>query len=213
VTRAAALPSVLCALALGALGACSMPRPPEQRVIDSYLADPRDLANVRRVMVLPFAEEPGVDTDCTQMRDIYVAELQKLRRFDIVPLPGSALEVDELNRSVRHGRLSTDAVVRLCDRYHLDGVLVGTVTSFRAYTPPILGMRTQLVSVHSGAIVWAVDAIYDSSDRSTINDLRHFHEHVQNNDGNLHGYELDLIAPSKFCAYVAHRFVGTWAEG
>jgi hypothetical protein len=177
-------------MALGALGACSMPRPPEQRVIDSYLADPRDLANVRRVMVLPFAEEPGVD-DCTQMRDIYVAELQKLRRFDIVPLPGSALEVDELNRSVRHGRLSTDAVVRLCDRYHLDGVLVGTVTSFRAYTPPILGMRTQLVSVHSGAIVWAVDAIYDSSD----------------------GYELDLIAPSKFCAYVAHRFVGTWAEG
>src|SRR6185436_6245035 len=133
VTCAAALPSVLCAMALGALGACSMPRPPEQRVIDSYLADPRDLANVRRVMVLPFAEEPGVD-DCTQMRDIYVAELQKLRRFDIVPLPGSALEVDELNRSVRHGRLSTDAVVRLCDRYHLDGVLVGTVTSFRAYT-------------------------------------------------------------------------------
>ena len=207
-TRTAAL-----LFAAMALGACQMQRPPEQRAVDSYLADPRDLANVRRVMVLPFDEEPGVDADCMQMRDIYVAELQKLRRFDILPLPESAIEVDELNRSVRRGRMSTDAVVRLCDRYHLDGVLVGTVTSFRAYTPPILGMRTQLVSVHSGAIVWAVDAIYDSSDRSTVNDLRHFHEHVQHDDGNLHGYELDLIAPSKFCAYVAHRFVGTWVEG
>jgi hypothetical protein len=108
--------------------------------------------------------------------------------------------------------MSTEAVVRLCNRYRLDGVLVGTVTAYRAYTPPHLGMRTNLVSVHSGSIVWAVDAIYDAQDRSTISDLRHYHEHVQAHDGNLHGWEMDTIAPTMFCAYVAHRFVGTWVE-
>jgi hypothetical protein len=194
------------------LGGCAVERPPEKRVVNNYLADARDLANVRRIMVLPFAEEPGVVADCDRIREAYVTELQKLRRFEIVPLPTSAQEVETINRSVRHGRMSTDGVVRLCDRYHLDGVLVATVTAFRAYTPPHLGLRTSLVSVHSGAIVWAVDAIYDARDRSTISDLRHFHDRVSADDGSLHGWEFDTIAPNRFCSYVAHRFVGTWAE-
>ena len=75
------------------------------------------------------------------------------------------------------------------------------------------GMRTQLVSVHSGAIVWAVDALYDAADRSTISDLRHYYEHMEADDHSLHGWELNLIAPSWFARYVAHRFVGTWTDG
>jgi hypothetical protein len=182
------------------------------KTINHYLAEPGDLANVRRIMVLPFAQQPGVQADCAKVRDAFVTELQKLRRFEVVPLPTDAREDDELNASLAHGRLSTDAMVRLCNRYALDGVLVGSVTAWRPYTPPHLGMRTQLLSVHSGAPVWAVDAIYDSSDRTTVDDLQHFVAHTQRDDGNLHGWEMNLLAPGKFTTYVAHRFVGTWVE-
>jgi len=202
----------LCGFAL-LTAACLLPRPPERRAVNKYLADTRDLASVRRIMVLPFATETGVVADSERVRDVYVTELQKLRRFEIVPLPISAHEVAQLNGSMRTGRLSTEAIVTLCNRYRLDGVLVGTVTAWRAYTPPQLGLRTSLVSVHSGSIIWAVDAIYDANDRSTINDLRHYHERVQAQDGNLHGWELNTIAPTRFASYVAHRFVGTWVEG
>lgn len=200
----------LCGLALAA---CALERPPERRPVNHYLADARDLASVRRLMVLPFAAETGVVADCEQLRDVYVQELQKLRRFEIVPLPSGAQETAQLNASLRHGRLSTDAIVELCNRYRLDGVLVGAVTAWRAYTPPRLGLRTHLVSVHSGSVVWAVDAIYDAGDRSTVSDLRHFHDHVLARDDNLHGWEFATIAPTRFAAYVANRFVGTWAEG
>jgi hypothetical protein len=202
----------LAAAALLTAGGCMFGQPNVPKAINSYLAEPSDLANVRRIMVLPFAQEAGVQADCTKVRDAFVAELQKLRRFEVVPLPSDAREDDELNRSMTHGRLSTEAMVRLCNRYALDGVLVGSVTAWRAYTPPHLGMRTQLVSVHSGAPIWAVDAIYDSSDRTTIGDLRHYVEHTQRDDGNLHGWELNLLAPNKFTTFVAHRFVGTWVE-
>lgn len=194
------------------LAGCTLPRPPEKRAVNSYLADHRDLENVRRIMVLPFGEEPGVAADCERIRDAFVGELQKLRRFEIVPLPATAQESADIEASLRAGRLSTDAIVRLCNRYHLDGVLTASVTAWRAYLPPQLGLRTQLVSVHSGAVIWAVDAIYDSSDRSTVSDLRHYHEHVQADDGNLHGWEMNTIAPTMFAHYVAHRFVGTWVE-
>ncbi len=201
------------AMAFALLGSCALERPPEKRDVNHFLADARDLASIRRVMVLPFAEETGVVAECERVRNAYVAELQKLRRFEIVPLPDDAAEVAQLQSSLRHGRVSTENIVELCNRYRVDAVLAGSITSYRAYTPPQLGMRTQLVSVHSGSVVWAVDAIYDASDRSMQSDLRHFYQNVQTHDGNLHGWEFEQLAPSKFCAYVAHRFVGTWSEG
>jgi hypothetical protein len=203
---------VLFALPLLAALGCQIEAPPRPKVVNTYLAERADLANVRRIMVLPFAHEAGVAMDCSKVRDAFVAELQKLRRFEVVPLPAEASEDEELNFSLSRGRLSTDAIVRLCRRYSLDGLFLGSVTSWRAYTPPHLGLRTQLVSVHSGAPVWAVDAIYDAADRSTISDLRHYTDTTQQDDGNLHGYELSLLAPSKFTTYVAHRCVGTWVE-
>ena len=195
-----------------AFASCALERPPEKRAINSYLADARDLACVRRIMVLPFSEEPGVVADKTRIRETYINELLKLRRFEVVPLPADSVEVVPLDASLRHGRISTDEIVALCNRYRLDGVLLGTITSCRAYTPPHLGMRTQLVSVHSGSIIWAVDVLYDASDRSMQSDLRHYYDRVLTHDGNLHGFEFDTIAPTRFCAYVAHRFVGTWEE-
>ncbi|MCA8977626.1 MAG: hypothetical protein KDC98_23075 [Planctomycetes bacterium] len=203
----------LCALAALLTSACQLPRAPQQKLINSYLAEPADLANVRRIMVLPFMPAASVDADCDKIRDSFLAELQKLRRFEVVPLPSTAQENEVLNESLRHGRLSTEAMVRLCDRYALDGVLIGTVTSYRPYTPAHLGMRTHLVSIHSGATVWAVDAIYDANDRSTISDLQEYAAMMQYDDGTLHGWQLNLLAPTKFTNYVAHRFVGTWIEG
>jgi hypothetical protein len=60
----------------GCAGAGHSPKP-----INCYLAEPADLANVRRIMVLPFAQQPGVQADCAKVRDAFVTELQKLRRF------------------------------------------------------------------------------------------------------------------------------------
>lgn len=203
----------IAAAATLALTGCRIPRPDRPKVVNSYLAEPEDLANVRRIMVLPFHAEHGVAVDHNKIRDAFVGELQKLRRFEVVPLTDAAREDDMLNESLARGRLSTDAMVRLCERYALDGVFVGSVTSWRPYKPPHLGLRTHLISVHSGASVWAVDAIYDASDLSTISDVKHYVGNTQRDDGNLHGWEMTLLSPAKFTSFVAHRCVGTWIEG
>ncbi len=204
---------LLALLAGLALPACSpFERPPTKKPINHYLADQRDLSNVRRVMVLPFTLGPGVVGDQERLRTPFVAELAKLRRFEIVPLPIEAQEAAMVRQTLIEGRLSTDAVVRLCRRYNLDGVITGVITDWRAYQPPHLGVRTQLISVHSGSTVWAVDAIYDCNDQSTISDLRHYHKHFQASDGSLHTWEMNMLAPTRFAAYVAHRVIGTWTD-
>lgn len=196
------------------LCSCSPLSPsPAKKPINSYLADPRDLHNVRRVMVLPFTAAEGVAGEPEHVRSAYVAELAKLRRFEIVPLPTTAQEAEALNHSLLEGVMSTDAIVRLCNHFHLDGVLLGVITSWRPYTPQHLGLRTQLVSVHSGSTVWAADAIYDCNDQTTINDLRHYSQYVQATESSLHGWEINTIAPGRFASYVCFRMVSTWREG
>ena len=66
--------------------------------------------------------------------------------------------------------------------------------------------------MHSGSSIWAVDTIFDSSDRSTISDLQHYVKQTQRDSGNLHGWEMTLLSPYKFTNFVAHRCVGTWVE-
>ena len=120
----------LLASALLSLSSCILKAPAKRSPISAYLGDPRDLASVRRIMVLPFALDTGVTAEPDRIRDVYVQQLQKLRRFDIVPLPTSSQEVAPLNASLRKGRIATAQIVALCDRYNLDGVLVGTVTAW-----------------------------------------------------------------------------------
>ena len=201
----------LCAAAT-ILSSCQLSRSSRPKSINSYLAEPTDLANVRRIMVLPFHAEAGSTLDTNKIRDAFVSELQKLRRFEVVPLSDGARENDILNASLARGRISTEAMVRLCNRYALDGLFVGAVTAWRPYSPPHLGLRTQLISVHSGASIWAVDTIFDSADRTTISDLQHYVTRTQRDDGNLHGWEMTLLSPAKFTNFVAHRCVGTWVE-
>jgi len=205
------LPLALAAAATALLSGCGLFKNPTAREVNHWLAEDADLAAVRRIMVLPFATATGVKADTHKLRDVFTAELLKLQRFEVIPLPEGAREDQALAASVTTGRLSTQEIVALANRYHLDGVVVGTITSWRPYKPPQLGLRTQLISVHSGAPVWAADAYYDAGDGRTVEDLQHYAQRAMAEDSDhLHGWEILMISPTKFASFVSYRLASTW---
>ena len=125
-------------------------------------------------------------------------------------LPDEAEEDREVYLSLTRGAISADALVRLSERYNVDGVVIGTLTSYRPYSPPNLGLRIQMISLHSGRTVWAVDGIYDSNDARVIEDLEHYAASFQAEEASMHGWEINLLSPRLYAGYVAHRLVGTW---
>ena len=185
---------------------------PQKVPVHAYFGDEVDLRKVHRVMVLPFAPAPGVKADAATIRKCFVTELAKLQRFELVPLPEGAGEDSELYQSLRRGRISTEALATLGKRYRIDGVLLGTITGNRPYKPPHLGLRVQLVSLHSATAVWATEVFYDTADSATIDDLQHFAGTFAAPEDSMHGWELTLISPSRFATFVSHRVVGTWRE-
>ena len=100
----------------------------------------------------------------------------------------------------------------LANRYKLDGVLVGTITTYRPYLPQQLGLRTKLFSVHSGSYIWAAEGLYDANDARTIEDLEHYQKTFLATETSMHGARINLLSPRKFATYVSHRLVGTWRK-
>ena len=117
-----------------ALGACTG-WPPQRVPVNHYLGDPLDVDSVRRVLVLPFREADGVMGQREQVREAFINELAKIKRFEIVPLPDEAEEYHEVYLSLTRGAISADALVRFSERYNVDGVVIGTLTSYRPYPP------------------------------------------------------------------------------
>ena len=182
------------------------------RDVPVYWASPSDIDQVRRVLVLPFDTAPEVDADVTGVHRAVVEELAKMQRFELVRMDRSN-DIDQaILESMRHGRISLEALSELVALHHVDGVLLGTVTSYRPYKPPRLGLRVQILSTHSAAPVWAVETFYDSGDAAVIEDLQHFAASFAASDANEHGWEFALISPQRFAGFVAHRVVGTWRE-
>lgn len=208
-TRRATLVAALALLGSTVSGCGWVSQAPRQLPINHFLSDPRDFDTVRRVMILPFNETHDVQSSSDPLREAFLNELVKIQRFEVVPLPSVASEHEEIHTSLVRGKLSTDALVTLSQRYQIDGVLIGTVSSYRPYPPMRLGLRVQLVSLHSGRTVWAAEGLFDANDARTREDLQHYAETFAAAEASLHGWELNLIAPSKFAHYVAHRLTGT----
>ena len=201
------------AIATLALGSCSlMPGVPEAQEVPAHFGTEEEVARVHRVMILPFNAAPGVHGDTEPLREAFSVALAKTGRFELVPLPTGASEDRVLYQSLNRGRLSTEALAALGKRYYLDGVLLGTVTGYRPYKPPHLGMRVQLISMHTATAVWATEAFYDSNDAGTAEDIQHYMQSYQSEEESMHGWEITLISPRRFAAFVAHRLVGTWRE-
>jgi len=185
-------------------------KPARARRVNYWLAEEADLANIRRVMVMPFLESAGVDADVEELHQVFVGELNKLQRFEVIPLPHGAHEDQPLLDSLRTGRLDSAAIVGLSRRYSLDAIVLGTITTWRPYKPPHLGLRTQMISIHTGSAVWAADGAYDTGDGRTVEDMRHYYRRRMADSDDLHEEDLLLISPSRFAGFVMHRLVSTW---
>jgi hypothetical protein len=201
------------AVALGTpLGCTLVPGTPQVQPVPAYFAGERDVDRVRRVMVLPFEVAPGVYANPADLREVLVAELAKLRRFELVPLPLGNDADELLYQQMSRGRISAEVLAELGTRYGIDGVLLGTITGYRPYTPPHLGVRLQLISLHTGAAVWATEVFYDAGNAATAADIEHFTYTVLAPESSMHGWELALISPNRFASFVFHRVVATWQD-
>ncbi len=164
----------------------------------------------RRVLVLPFEQYGGLTTGSPEVRDVFLSELMKGGYFDVVkPPPSSELTTLQGQRIRIQGTFDTDELLALAERFHADAVLIATITDYRPYPPLRLGLRSELISTRSGAVLWSADATFDAHDQATRRRLVEYHDETVASTGSLLDWEVLLVSMERFTRFGCHSVVQT----
>lgn len=168
-------------------------------------------AHVRRVAVLPIFSRNDSKTDFVRELDgLFQSELVRSRAFEIVPLQRQEMKA-------LFGSEQFESVAVLPDNFlHLisnqtgaDAVLLSDLTVNQHYRPIALGVRTKLVDLQSGRIIWSVDTVFDSADPEIANAARHFAGAATDNPYPFDMTGSILQSPRRFADFVAFSLFRT----
>ena len=96
--------------------------------------------------VTVFRNESGSpDIDEMIVTDKFYTELQQIEGFEVIPVDRVINALNELGMAQVEN--ATDAMT-LADHLSVDGVIVGAITQYDPYSPPLVGMAVQLYSRH-----------------------------------------------------------------
>ena len=106
----------------------------------------------------------------------------------------------------QRGRVDIESLIVAQKAYLADAFLFGTVTQYKPYDPPVLGLKLRMLSARTGDVIWAADALFNAHE----NDVRLLAERYFQSSGlkdRLYGPDLLLMPPKLFAEFVAAQIV------
>ena len=91
-----------------------------------------------------------------------------------------------------------------------DAVLTGTIMGFEPYPHMAIGLRLQLIDLSDGRLIWALEQVWDTTDKTTQNRIEMYYNPrcLMFDDENLSG-QLGSVSSLKFFKFVAHEITET----
>lgn len=121
------------------------------------------------------------------------------------PAPGDERLAAESALSQR-GRVDVQSLIAAQKAYLADAFLFGSVTQYKAYDPPVLGVKLRMLSARTGNLIWAADALFDSHEADVRVLATRYYESSGLKD-RLYGPDLVLMSPALYAGFVASEMV------
>lgn len=181
----------------------------EFKSISFYKSEEYNDANVQRVLLVPFTFETRRDKIVKEVTDAFFIELQKSTKFDTI-VPQESLDLflqqgDIWNRGV----VRAEIIIEARKRYKVDAIIFGTITQYKPYEPPILGVKVGMFSTVSGNVMWSSDAIFDSSESSVIQLVKTYYKNKFQKKQTLYDWRIILLSTKRYAQFVAHHIIVT----
>ena len=178
-------------------------------VSDYYYLNPnKKLTDVGRVAIIELDNDssyPQISNDITG--SLYQA-LQKRQVFGLTVVRQN----DPSWRSLQLERDSTftlEQILAIREALKCDGILLGTVTEFRPYPHMAVGLRLKLLDLRDGQLLWALEQIWDSADKTTEKRIKnYFKSEKRTGFAPLHE-DLAAVSPLEFIRFVNYEVAGT----
>ena len=178
-------------------------------VLDYYYLNPnKKLTDVGRVAIIELdniSTYPRISNDITG--SLYQA-LQKKQVFGLSV-------VHQNDPSWRSLQLQCDStytleqIMAIREALKCDGILLGTVTEYRPYPHMAVGLRLKLLDLRDGQLLWALEQIWDSADKTTEKRIKnYFKSEKRSGFAPLHE-DLAAVSPLEFIKFVNYEVAGT----
>jgi len=187
---------------------------------DYYYLDPqKDLSAIGRVAIMELSNQtsyPQISADVTEslfqaLQKKQLFSLKIIRMADpawhnLGPDAGS-----NLRAQTGFDSLSLEQLVSARKRLNCDAVLLGAVTVYQPYPNLILGLSIKLIDLSDGQVIWAVEQVWDSADKTMENPIKAFFQKQMCSDPEGLQKRLVEVSPLQFVRFVTHEVAQTLA--
>jgi hypothetical protein len=127
-------------------------------------------ADLKRVALLPIACAGNTDdlvAGCRALQSVVTADLIETKRFEV-----KAVDAETMREHTGQPTWSGDEVLphgffeSVREWSGCDAVMFCELTTYRAYAPVAIGWRMKLVDARTNRVLWAMDQVFDSKERS-----------------------------------------------
>lgn len=176
---------------------------------DHYYLNPhKDLSTIGRTALVELANNsvfPQISVDVTEA---LFQEMQKKQVFGVTVIGRN----DPIWRNLQLNPNTTYTLEQLSalrENLNSDAILIGTVTEFKPYPHLTIGLRLKLIDLTDGQLLWALEQIWDTTDKTTEDRIKKYFRHR-----NFMGFatlreKLGTVSSLKFVKFVAYEVAET----
>jgi hypothetical protein len=180
---------------------------PVAPMVGSYYLSPNaDLSSLGRVALVELDNNSSYPEIAKNATDAIYVGLQKKQRFGLTVIPQNEAIWRSL-QSEADSSYSPEQLLEMRKALKCDAVLTGAITQYEPYPHMSIGLRLRLIDMRSGGLLWAIEQVWDSADRSVSHRIK---QHLKSQEGMGSGNEeLVVMSPLRFLKFVGGEIAWT----
>jgi hypothetical protein len=173
-----------------------------------YLNRDKNLTAIGRVALVELdnnSSYPQISADITEA--LYQA-LQKKQVFGLAVVR----QTENSWRSLQLAPDSTYTLEQLSDirrALKCSAIMTGTITQYQPYPHMVIGLRLRILDLMDGQLIWALEQIWDSADKTTEHRIKDYFQHQKRSGFAPLREELAIISPLEFIKFVTYEVAET----
>jgi len=173
-----------------------------------YINPNMDLSTIGRVVVVELNNDSSYPQASSDITDALFQALQKKQLFGLTIIRQN----DASWRSLQLEADSTytlDQTLSIHKSLKCDGILIGSITEFRPYPHMAIGLRLKLLDLKNGQLLWALEQIWDLTDKETEYRIKRYYKSEKSSGSLLLQEHLASVSPLEFIKFVCSEVAGT----
>jgi len=190
------------------LSGCGLYKPYNPDADYYYLNPNKDLTAIGRTVLVELNNDsafPQISADVTEA--LYHA-LQKKQVFGLTVVHKSDPEWRSLQLDV-DSAYTLEKLSAIRKTLKCNAVLKGTITGFEPFPHMIIGLRLKLIDLTDGQLLWAIEQIWDTTDKTTQDRIKNYYSHDLFPGSATLREKLATVSSLKFIKFIAFETAET----